>query len=139
MRPLVDWRTPEDKETEERRARARAFEDAARARNDTRAARPETASPYDLVADTLTSAVVDAVFAAIHSPGFAKALAERGLRIGPALGEEPPVAPVEWVDGVLDFMASEGKPTEPIEKADELWAEAYRAGWEAARAGEDTL
>uniref|UniRef100_UPI003F49A8D3 hypothetical protein n=1 Tax=Streptosporangium sp. CA-235898 TaxID=3240073 RepID=UPI003F49A8D3 len=133
-RPLVGWSTPEEKAAEERRVRARAFEEAARSKIHARSDRPETASPYDLVADALTSTVVDAVFAVIHSPEFAAALEERGLRVGPALGEDPPVAPEEWVGEVLDFMNVDGMPREPVELADELWGQAYRAGWEAARA-----
>ncbi|MEV7011716.1 hypothetical protein [Streptosporangium sp. NPDC051022] len=134
--PRAKWRTLEEQETEERRVKAHAFEQAAREVNGGRAARAETASPYDMVADALTASIVDAVFAAIYSPEFAAALEERGLRVGPVLGEEPPAAPVEWVERVLGFMSVDGTPVEPVELADELWAEAYRAGWEAARAGE---
>lgn len=139
MRPLdkylpMDQLSPEAQEERRRYEEARAYEAGARKANADRSSRPETMSRYDMVADALMTAVGDAVFAAINSPDFAHELRERhGLVIGPA-ADEAPAAPFEWAERVMDFANVDGRPTDPLELIDELWSEAWRAGYEARAA-----
>ncbi|MEU4513117.1 hypothetical protein AB0G05_26785 [Nonomuraea wenchangensis] len=130
--PGVEPRTPEEKAARDRYRAARDVYYGVRRRLSDRASRDGTASPYDLVADALFYAFADQMYAALSSPDFAQELQERGLRVGPALDEgEPPVAPDEWAHEVLGFGDPDGTPVDPIELIDELYAQAWRAGWEA--------
>ncbi|WP_433513834.1 hypothetical protein ACQP2T_61520 [Nonomuraea sp. CA-143628] len=140
--PGIEPRTPEEKAARERHQAARDAYYGVQRRLAGRMSDDETASPYDLVADATFHALADALYATISSPDFAHRLQERGLRVGPALDEgEPPVAPDEWAQDVLGFGDPDGTPTDPIELIDRLYAEAFRAGWEARAAalpaGED--
>ncbi|MEU4703311.1 hypothetical protein [Nonomuraea dietziae] len=129
---MIHPRTAEEKAAAERYAAAHARLNAARADLGDRDSDEAKASPYDKVASALLGVISDQVYAALYSPDFAHALEERGLRVGPALDEgEPPAAPWEWADEVLLFMSPDGTPVEPLELIDRLYAEAWRAGWEA--------
>ncbi|MFI6536677.1 hypothetical protein ACIBHY_29795 [Nonomuraea sp. NPDC050547] len=130
--PKIDLRTAEENAAAGHRQAARDAYYGVRRRLARRASHDETASPYDLVADALFHAFADEMYAALSSPDFTHRLQERGLRIGPALDEGvPPEAPDEWAHEMLGFGDPDGTPVEPIELIDSLYAEAWRAGWEA--------
>lgn len=62
------------------------------------------------------------------------------MRVRPVLDEgEPPEARWDWADEVLLFMSPDGAPMEPLELIDRLWAQAWRAGWDACAARQVAL
>ncbi|MEV0996844.1 hypothetical protein [Nonomuraea sp. NPDC050202] len=133
--PGVEPRTPEEKAARDRYRAARDVYYGLQRRLADRTSHDETASPYDLVADALFYAFADKMYEALSSPDFAQELEERGLRVGPALDEGvPPAAPEEWAFDVMGFADPDGTPTDPLELIDRLYADAWRAGWEACAA-----
>jgi hypothetical protein len=100
---------------------------------DARSSDPATAPLRDVLHDSLMEVMADALFDAIHSPGFRQMLAERGLALAPA-SDERPIAPQEWAERALDLFGAYGSLVDPIEVVDELYRDAHRNGWESRAA-----
>jgi hypothetical protein len=100
---------------------------------DARSEDPATAPLRDVLHDSLMEVMADALFDAIHSPGFRQMLAERGLALAPA-SDEQPTAPQEWAERALDLFGAYGALADPIEVVDELYRDAHRNGWESRAA-----
>lgn len=131
--PRIRAKTDTEKAAEAADRERHALDAQLRQLVDRRAARAETASPYDLVADALMRCVEDQVFAAIHSPDFAAQLAERGYRVVPAVpAGRIPDPPGEWLHDALDLLGLTGEPTDLYGHVHGLWERAWAAGREAA-------
>lgn len=136
--PRIEVKTDEEKAAEAEWRRRVAFDKACRARVDARNADPATASPYDMLADSLMDTIGDGVFAAIIGPDFADALRQRGLVLAPLVEESAvPGAPDEWMQTGLDLIGAHGEMKDPLSLLADLWEEAWRAGWSAHAASPD--
>lgn len=120
----------ERRQREEYRAKL-AVENGARNIADKRAETGETASPYDMLADSLLAVMSDALFDAVLRPDFAATLRDRGYAVVPVTGDTPPEAPVEWMQDAIDIYGASGTPACLVERVDDLWRRAFRAGWDA--------
>lgn len=123
----------EREEKEARRRAAQELDEKVRARIYGRGNRLGTASPYDLLADSLLGALSEHLIEALVSPDFEVALRERGYAVVPVAGD-PPTAPVDWLTDAADLATGRYLSGDPLAPIDELWARAWQAGNEAARA-----
>lgn len=130
--PRVRALTDDEKREREVERRRAALGGQLRRMFDARSGSPATMSRFDMLADALMNTIVDQLFDAVNSPGFAEALTERGYAVAVLPDGDTPTVPDDWSEAALDLFGFDGELTDAVGAVEDLWQRAYLAGYAAA-------